>query len=114
MAVYYDETGVLIENPDLSAGYLEPLDTIHHDSVPAVTHKETLEFPGGSLTYTVVDTPAKPAWDEPISYTYIPYPPDRIAEIQTRLDTMQADNDAAHNDVYAAITELGDLLCGLL
>lgn len=111
---YYDESGNVLENPDMSAGYLFPLETIHHDFVAAVTHEETLTFPGGSLTYTVTDTPAQAAWDEVVSYTYHLHPPDRVDEVQAQLDTMQADNDAAHDDVYAAITELGDLLCGLL
>ena len=110
----YDSSGALLENPDMSAGYLEPREVVHHAAVSAVTHEAVLTFPGGRLTHTVTDTPAKPAWDEVVSYTYHLHPPDRVDEVQAQLDTMQADNDAAHDDVYAAITELGDLLCGLL
>lgn len=98
----------------MNAGYLIPRETIRHDAVPAVTHEAVLTFPGGRLVHTVTDTPGKAAWDEVVSYTYHKNPPTKLDEMQAQINTMRENNDAAHSDVFAAITELGDLLCGLL
>lgn len=85
MVIYYDESGVLLENPDLEAGYLEPLEVVHHETVPAVTHNETLEFPGGKLIYTVIDTPEQAAYDEVVSYTYHPHPVSDLERIDAQV-----------------------------
>ena len=108
----YDESGNLLENPDMSAGYLFPLETIQHDFTPAVTHEETREFPGGRLTYTVIDSPAKEAWEEIISYVYHPNPPTELDQLKERVENMQAENTAALDDVYSALTELAEIIIG--
>lgn len=68
-----DATGNLIENPDLTAGWLETkTQIIHHnavESVSEVSHYVTIaEYPnGGKDVEKVVDVPgveAKDAWDE--------------------------------------------------
>ena len=68
-----DINGNVIENPDLTKGYLKPeTQTIHHDAVAGVeevSHYETIaEYPnGGKDVQKVVDVPgaeAKDAWDE--------------------------------------------------
>ena len=84
MAIYYDKNGNLLESPDLSAGWVEPREVVHHDAVEAITHKETLEFPGGCLTYTVTDTPEQAAWEEVVSYTYHPHPPNQIDRVEAQ------------------------------
>lgn len=67
---YYNEKGQIIPESaiDLSKGYLVGKTTVHH---PAITHEETRSYPGGSITYDVVD---EPAWDEVTEQTYIRYP----------------------------------------
>ena len=71
----YNENMELIENPDLSLGYLKnSVRTVHHDAmegVQEVWHYETVaEYPnGGKDIRKVVDVPgveAQPAWDEEI------------------------------------------------
>lgn len=68
-----DINGTPMENPDLTAGWLEgKTQTIHHDAVEAVeevSHYVTIaEYPnGGKDVEKVVDVPgvkAKDAWDE--------------------------------------------------
>lgn len=85
MAIYYDELGNVLKNPDLENGYIEPKEIIHHEYVPAITHIETITFPGGSLTYTVIDTPAQAEWDEIVSYTYHTNPPSTAAVLNKLL-----------------------------
>lgn len=101
-----NENMELIENPDLTLGYLRPgTRTEHHDAVEGVTevwHYETVaEYPnGGKDIRKVVDVPgveAQEAWDEEIPIQiYVPYTQDEIDRIEaernkpTQLDRIEA------------------------
>ena len=70
-----DETGAVIENPDLTLGYLvgdtEPLAHPAQEAVAEIAHYETVaEYPsGGRDVRKVVDVPgaaAKAAWTEQV------------------------------------------------
>ena len=72
----YNENMELIENPDLSLGYLkDSMRTVHHDAVDGVEeqfhYKTIVEYEnGGKDVEKVIDVPgieAHPAWDEEIS-----------------------------------------------
>lgn len=88
----YDESGKLLEEFDLSIGWLKPSTrTEHHEAVEGVEevwHWETIaEYPnGGKDVKKVVDVPgveAKDAWDEKIPiYIYIPYTEEELAAIE--------------------------------
>ena len=92
----YNENMELIENPDLSIGYLKPgTRTVHHDAVEGETevwHYETVaEYPnGGKDIRKVVDVPGvegKPAWEEEVPIQiYVPY-------TQEELDRMEAERN---------------------
>ena len=92
----YNEQMELIENPDLTLGYLKPdTRTEHHEAVEGVTevwHYETVaEYPnGGKDVRKVVDVPgvaAQAAWDEEIPIQiYVPY-------TQEELDHMEAERN---------------------
>ena len=79
-----DETGAVVENPDLTLGYLtddtQPLEHPAQEAVAEVAHYETVaEYPGGGRdVQKVIDVPGVPAqaaWTEqvpiqkPIRYT---------------------------------------------
>lgn len=91
-----NENMELIENPDLTLGYLRPgTRTEHHDAVEGVQevwHYETVaEYPnGGKDIRRVVDVPgvaAQAAWDEEIPIQiYVPY-------TQEELDRMEAERN---------------------
>ena len=80
-----DETGAVVENPDLTLGYLtddtQPLEHPAQEAVAEVAHYETVaEYPGGGRdVQRVVDVPgvpARPAWTEQLPIKrYIPIPP---------------------------------------
>lgn len=88
----YDESGKLLEEFDLSIGWLKPSTrTEHHEAVEGVEevwHWETIaEYPnGGKDVKKVVDVPgveAKDTWDEKIPiYIYIPYTEEELAAIE--------------------------------
>lgn len=70
-----DETGAIIENPDLTLGYLvgdtEPLAHPAQEAVAEIAHYETVaEYPsGGRDVWKVVEVPgaaAKAAWTEQV------------------------------------------------
>lgn len=92
----YNENMELIENPDLSLGYLKnSVRTVHHDAVEGVQevwHYETVaEYPnGGKDIRKVVDVPgveAREAWDEEIPIQiYVPY-------TQEELNRMEAERN---------------------
>lgn len=96
MTEIYNEQMELIENPDLSLGYLKPSTrTEHHEAIQGVEevwHYETVrEYPnGGKDVEKVIDVPgveAKDAWDEEIPIQiYIPY-------TQEELDAMEAEKN---------------------
>ncbi len=88
-----DESGNIIENPDLEKGYLEPAkETVHHEAIEGVEeqyHQETIaEYPnGGKDVEKVIDVEgvkAKDAWDEEVDVMkYVLY---TEAELTQRLD----------------------------
>lgn len=61
----YDETGKVLEAPDLSAGWVEQKRRLvaSHPATEAVTHLEVMPGTDG-LRRLVVETPARAAWDE--------------------------------------------------
>ena len=84
-----DETGAVVENPDLTLGYLvddtEPVEHPAVEGVEEVSHYETVaEYPnGGKDVQRVVDVPgvpAKPAWTEQLPIKrYIRYTAEELA-----------------------------------
>ena len=84
-----DETGAVVENPDLTLGYLtDDTEEIIHPTVEGVEeqwHWETVtEYPsGGRDVQRVVDVPgvpAKPAWTEQLPIKrYIRYTAEELA-----------------------------------
>ena len=84
-----DETGAVVENPDLTLGYLtddtQPLEHPAQEAVAEVSHYETVaEYPGGGKdVQRVVDVPgvpARPAWTEQLPIKrYIRYTADQLA-----------------------------------
>ena len=104
----YNENMELIENPDLTLGYLRPgTRTEHHDAVEGMTevwHYETVaEYPnGGKDIQKVVDVPgvaAQAAWDEEVPIQiYVPY-------TQEELDRMEAERNKPSTDERVAQLE---------
>lgn len=102
----YNENMELIENPDLTLGYLRPgTRTEHHDAVEGMTevwHYETVaEYPnGGRDVQKVIDVPgveAREAWDEEIQIQiYVPYTKEELDRMEaeknkpTQLDRIEA------------------------
>lgn len=88
----YNENMELIENPDLSLGYLKnSTRTEHHEAVQGVEevwHYETIaEYPnGGKDIQKIIDVPgveAKDAWDEEIPIQiYVPYTQEELNRIE--------------------------------
>ena len=84
-----DENGAVVENPDLTLGYLtddtQPLEHPAQEAVAEVAHYETVaEYPsGGRDVQRVVDVPgvpARPAWTEQLPIKrYIRYTADQLA-----------------------------------
>ena len=84
-----DETGAVMENPDLTLGYLtddtQPLEHPAQEAVAEVAHYETVaEYPsGGRDVQRVVDVPgvpARPAWTEQLPIRrYIRYTAEELA-----------------------------------
>ena len=84
-----DETGAVVENPDLTLGYLtddtQPLEHPAQEAVAEVAHYETVaEYPsGGRDVQRVVDVPgvpAKPAWTEQLPIKrYIRYTAEELS-----------------------------------
>ena len=84
-----DETGAVMENPDLALGYLtddtQPLEHPAQEAVAEVAHYETVaEYPsGGRDVQRVVDVPgvpARPAWTEQLPVKrYIRYTAEELS-----------------------------------
>ena len=84
-----DKTGTVVENPDLTLGYLtddtQPLEHPAQEAVAEVAHYETVaEYPsGGRDVQRVVDVPgvpARPAWTEQLPIKrYIRYTAEELA-----------------------------------
>ena len=130
-----DETGAIIENPDLTLGYLvgdtEPLEHPAAEGVEEVSHYETVaEYPnGGKDVRKIIDTPgvpAKVAWTEQVSIQrYVLYTAeelatqeearkkqeamDKLPETISQLKAVQADTDAmtVDQEYRIALLELG-------
>ena len=111
-----DETGAVVENPDLTLGYLtddtQPLEHPAQEAVAEVAHYETVaEYPsGGRDVQRVVDVPAvpaKPAWTEQVPIQkYIRYTAEELAaqeeerkkaeareKLPERVDALETAND---------------------
>ena len=97
-----DETGAVVENPDLTLGYLtddtQPLEHPAQEAVAEVAHYETVaEYPsGGRDVQRVVDVPgvpAKPAWTEQLPIKrYIRYTAD---ELDAQAEAKKKEEEAA-------------------
>ena len=84
-----DETGAVVENPDLTLGYLtddtQPLEHPAQEAVAEVAHYETVaEYPGGGRdVQKVIDVPGVPAqaaWTEQVPIQkYIRYTAEELA-----------------------------------
>ena len=84
-----DETGAVVENPDLTLGYLvggtEPVEHPAVEGVEEVSHYETVtEYPGGGRDVRkVIDVPGVPAqaaWTEQVPIQkYIRYTAEELA-----------------------------------
>ena len=111
-----DETGAVVENPDLTLGYLvddtEPVEHPAVEGVEEVSHYETVaEYPnGGKDVQRVVDVPGVPAqaaWTEQVPVQrYIRYTAEELAaqeearkkqeakdKLPERVDALEAAND---------------------
>jgi len=111
-----DETGAVIENPDLTLGYLvggtEPVEHPAVEGVEEVSHYETVaKYPnGGRDVRRVIDVPGVPAqaaWTEQVPVQkYIRYTAEELAaqeearkkqeakdKLPERVDTLEAAND---------------------
>ena len=85
----FDETGAVVENPDLTLGYLtddtQPLEHPAQEAVAEVAHYETVaEYPsGGRDVRKVIDVPGVPAqaaWTEQVPIQkYIRYTAEELA-----------------------------------
>ena len=130
-----DETGAVVENPDLTLGYLtddtQPLEHPAQEAVAEVAHYETVaKYPGGGKdVQRVVDVPgvpARPAWTEQLPIKrYIRYTAeelaaqeearkkqeakDKLLETVAALQAAQADADTLNVDQAYRLTllELG-------
>nr|DAQ54742.1 MAG TPA: hypothetical protein [Caudoviricetes sp.] len=115
-----DENGLVVENPDLTAGYLaadtEAVEHPAQDAVEELSHYETVaEYPnGGKDVRKVIDraaVPAAPAWTEQLPIQrYIRYTAEELArrekeqqearqqqealdKLPQTLDTLQKENE---------------------
>ena len=111
-----DETGAIMETPDLTLGYLtddtQPLEHPAQEAVAEVAHYETVaEYPsGGRDVQRVVDVPgvpARPAWTEQLPIKrYIRYTAEELAaqeearkkaeareKLPERVDALETAND---------------------
>ena len=104
----YDESGKVLETPDLSIGWVEQKRRLvaSHPAAEAVTHLEAMPGTAG-LRRIVVDTPARAAWDEYEDYgVYHLYTDEELAAMtapsaEQRLEAAEA-----------AILELADMIAG--
>lgn len=105
-----DETGAVVENPDLTLGYLvddtEPMEHPAVEGVEEVSHYETVaEYPnGGRDVRKVIDVPGVPAqaaWTEQIPVQrYILYTSEELAAQQEARKKQEA-NDKLPETVAA-------------
>ena len=111
-----DETGAVVENPDLTLGYLtddtQPLEHPAQEAVAEVAHYETVaEYPGGGRdVQKVIDVPGVPAqaaWTEQVPIQkYVRYTAEELAaqeearkkaeareKLPERVDALETAND---------------------
>ena len=120
-----DETGAVVENPDLTLGYLtddtQPLEHPAQEAVAEVAHYETVaEYPsGGRDVQRVVDVPgvpAKPAWTEQLPIKrYIRYTAEELtaqeearkkAEAREKLPERVDALETANDDIILMMADL--------
>ena len=120
-----DETGAVVENPDLTLGYLtddtQPLEHPAQEAVAEVAHYETVaEYPGGGKdVQRVVDVPgvpAKPAWTEQLPIKrYIRYTAEELtaqeearkkAEAREKLPERVDALETANDDIILMMADL--------
>ena len=111
-----DETGAVVENPDLTLGYLtddtQPLEHPAQEAVAEVAHYETVaEYPGGGRDVRkIIDVPGVPAqaaWTEQVPIQkYVRYTAEELAaqeeerkkaeareKLPERVDALETAND---------------------
>lgn len=94
--IYIDESGMQIETPDLSRGYLVDHEWIDHPAQAQIGHYEYMEDEGARLQVYVVDTPAAPARREITAQKYIRYTEaeleamNRPASVEARVAALEA------------------------
>lgn len=120
-----DETGAVIENPDLTLGYLisstEPVEHPAVAAVPETSHYETVaEYPGGGRDVRrVIDVPGVPgreAWTEQVPVQkYIRYTAEELAaqEEERKKAEEQADLPGTVADLMQQLTDLQLAVCEL-
>ena len=120
-----DETGAIMENPDLTLGYLtddtQPLEHPAQEAVAEVAHYETVaEYPGGGKdVQRVVDVPgvpARPAWTEQLPIKrYVRYTAEELAaqeearkkvEAREKLPERVDALETANNDIILMMADL--------
>lgn len=120
-----DETGAVIENPDLTLGYLisgtEPVEHPAVTAVPETSHYETVaEYPGGGRDVRrVIDVPGVPgreAWTEQVPVQkYIRYTAEELAaqEEERKKAEEQANLPGTVADLMQQLTDLQLAVCEL-
>ena len=120
-----DETGAVVENPDLTLGYLtDSTEEITHPSVEGVEEqwhwKTVTEYPnGGRDVQRVVDVPgvpARPAWTEQLPIKrYIRYTAEELtAQEEARKKQQQREKlPETVADLMQQLTDLQLALCEL-
>lgn len=112
----YNELMELIENPDLTLGYLRhSTRTVRHEAVQGVKeewhHEVIREYPnGGKDVKKVVDVPgvqARDAWDEVIPIQiYVPYTAEELAAMEAeRNKPTQEERLAKLESLFTLIAE---------
>ena len=111
----YNENMELIENPELTLGYItDSTRTVNHDAVEGVQevwHYETVaEYPnGGKDVQKVVDVPgveAKPARDEEIPIQiYVPYTQEELDRIEAERNKPTTEERVAQLEAQLASYE---------
>ena len=107
----YDETGKVLEAPDLSAGWVEQKRRLvaSHPATEAVTRLEVMPGTDG-LRRLVVETPARAAWDEEEDYgVYHLYTDEELAAmtVPTTEQRLEA-SEAAILELAAMISAGGE------
>lgn len=125
MKIIDDKTGLEIQNPDLTQGWLRSeTEAVEHpaqEGVPELSHYETVaEYPsGGKDVRKVIDregVPAQDAWTEQVPIQrYILYTAEELAaqEEERKKAEEQADLPGTVADLMQQLTDLQLALCEL-